>query len=171
NLDSDGLGSGGFGLAITVTATNVGDFDHIPAQPNRSVDAEANVVYDRSGGPHNGRVYLVYTDESPNESNDMDIFVRYSDNNGTPWTSPVRVNDDTGVNSQFLPMMALDQTTGNLAVAWYDARNAGLANVTTQIFASISTDGGQTFLPNKQVSVGSSDVTTASSTIDYGDYF
>src|SRR5262249_20426288 len=121
NLDANGLAAGGFGSRIKVTTTNVGGFDYIPAQPDRSVDAEANLVYDRSGGAHNGRVYLVYTDESPNESNNTDIFERYSDNNGTTWSAPLRVNDDTGTNSQFLPMIAVDQTTGNVAIAWYDA--------------------------------------------------
>ena len=34
----------------------------------------------------------------------------------------MRVNDDTTTNSQFLPKIALDPTTGKLAVVWYDAR-------------------------------------------------
>jgi hypothetical protein len=173
NLDADGLGSGGFGSSITVTATNVGDFDPIPPQPSRDIDAEANLAYDLSPGPHRGRVYLVYTDATAVGGKDTDIYVRFSDNDGTTWSPRVRVNDDTSGNSQFLPMIAVDQTTGNVAVAWYDSRNAGSADKTTQIFASISTDGGQTWLPNKQVSVGSSDVTASgvSSNIDYGDYF
>src|SRR5262249_52801867 len=46
NVDADGLGGNGFGSTITVTSTNVGPLDTIPAQPFRSIDAEANVVYD-----------------------------------------------------------------------------------------------------------------------------
>src|SRR5205085_2607047 len=97
NLDPDGLGPNGFRGATTVTSTNVGSFDYIPAQPNRSVDAEANLVYSPTG-----RVFLSYTDEYPDESDDMDIYTRYSDNNGTSWSNRVRVNDDGGTNSQFL---------------------------------------------------------------------
>src|ERR1043166_1698067 len=41
--DADGLGAGGFGPRITVTSTNVGGFDFIPAQSGRSIDAEAGV--------------------------------------------------------------------------------------------------------------------------------
>ncbi len=35
-LDADGLGAGGFGAATAATTTNVGGFDFIPAQPDRS---------------------------------------------------------------------------------------------------------------------------------------
>src|SRR6185436_168207 len=63
SVDPDGLGPMGFGAQISVTATNVGGFDTIPAQPQRTVDAESGLAWDRTGGTHNGRVYLVYTDE------------------------------------------------------------------------------------------------------------
>jgi hypothetical protein len=171
NLDPDGVGLGHMGPRFKITGTNVGGFDPIPAQPNRTVDAEPNLVYDRSGGTHNGRVYLVYTDAPAVGNKDLNNFVRFSDDNGKTWSAPVRVNDDTTKNSQFLPQIAVDQSTGNVAVAWYDARNAGKANTTAQIFATVSTDGGATFLPNVQVSSGTSNVTKANSGIDYGDFF
>src|SRR5262249_38260945 len=88
NIDPDGLGSQGFGPAITVTPTNVGGFDPIPPQPNRTVDSEANAYFDRSGGPHNGRAYLVYTDSPSVGSQATDIFVRISDDNGATWSNP-----------------------------------------------------------------------------------
>src|SRR5439155_7501093 len=40
NGDPDGLGPSGFGKRVFVTGTHVGGFDFIPAQPDRSVDAE-----------------------------------------------------------------------------------------------------------------------------------
>src|SRR6058998_131354 len=52
NLDPDGFGPAGFGDARAATATNVGGFDYIPPQALRSVDAEAGLAYDRSGGAH-----------------------------------------------------------------------------------------------------------------------
>src|SRR5262249_29619664 len=102
-LDPDGLGPAGFGQQFIVGVTNVCTFDAVPAQPNRTIDAETNLAWDRTGGAHNGRVYLVYVNETPDESNDTDIFVRFSDNDGATWSSPVRVNDDTVGNgkSQF----------------------------------------------------------------------
>jgi hypothetical protein len=170
NIDPDGLGPQGFGPAITVTPTNVGGFDPIPPQPNRTVDSEANAYFDRSGGPHNGRAYLVYTDAPSVGSQATDIFVRISDDNGATWSNPTRVTDDSSGNSHFNPQMAIDPTTGNVAIAWYDSRNAGAADQTAQIFATLSTDSGATWMPNIQVSAGTSNVTVANSGIDYGDY-
>src|SRR5204863_8222286 len=60
NLDADGLGAGSFGSTVTTTATQVGGFAPIPAQPQRDIDAEAGLAWDCSGGPHNGRLYLMY---------------------------------------------------------------------------------------------------------------
>src|SRR2546426_3517188 len=112
NVDPDGLGPAGFGDRVFVTETHVGGFDFIPPQPDRSVDAEPGLAWDRTGGTHYGRVYLVYTKEQANESDGMDIYVRYSDDGGTTWSAGVRVNDEHTTTSQFLPKIALDQTTG-----------------------------------------------------------
>lgn len=174
NFDSDGLGAGGFGGTINTTTTQVGSFAPLPAQPQRDVDSEAGLVWDSSGGPFNGRLYLVYTDRPSTGSADTDIYVRFSNNNGATWSSRVRVNDDTVGNgkSQFLPRIAIDQTSGNIAVSFYDCRNSP-GNNTTELWATISTDGGATFLPNVKVSAGVSSalVTAISSTgFDYGDY-
>jgi hypothetical protein len=122
-LDPDGLGAAGFGTPRLLAHSYVGGFDYIPAQPHRSVDAEANLAWDRSGGPHTGRLYAVWTQENGNESNDMDIEVQYSDDEGATWSPAVRVNDDSTANSQFMPSIALDQTTGNVGLSWYDARS------------------------------------------------
>ena len=180
NVDPDGVGPAGFGSSVFVTDTHVGGFDFIPAQPDRSVDAEPGLAWDRTGGPHNGRVYLVYTLEQPNESNNMDIYVRYSDDQGATWSSPVRVNDDQTTNSQFLPKISLDPTNGKLAVVWYDSRNDlgqggpgdtdGVPNDDAQFWGAFSTDGGQTFTPNLQISAGTSNSHDSGNAIDYGDY-
>jgi uncharacterized repeat protein (TIGR01451 family) len=187
NLDADGLGAGGFAPAVTATATNVGGFDFIPPQPERSVDAEAGLAYDRSGGPQDGRVYLVYTDEAPDESNDLDIFLRFSDNDGTTWSAPAQVNDDATTRSQFLPRVAVDQSSGDIAFSWHDSRlddgsgpNAndidGTPNNDAQLWGTFSIDGGATVIPNVRISAGTSDEDGAQppaaccADLDYGDY-
>jgi len=169
NTDADGLGAGAFGARVTITSTNVGGFDFIPAQNNRSIDAEAGLAWDRSGGVHNGRVYLVYTDETPDESNNTDIYVKFSDNNGTSWSASVKANDDATTRSQFLPRIAIDQTTGVIALSWMDARNSA-SNNTAELWGTISTDFGATFKPNVKISSGISNANTAGSGIDFGDY-
>jgi hypothetical protein len=171
NLNPTGVG-GTFGAQITIGTTNVGDFAPIPPQPDRDIDAETGLAWDRSGGPHNGRVYLVYTDRPSTSSADTDIYVRFSDDNGTTWSSPVRVNDDPVGNgkSQWFPRIALDQTTGNIAVSFYDCRNSP-GNNTVQLWATVSMDGGLTFLPNIKVSTGTTNGTVAAlGGFDLGDY-
>jgi hypothetical protein len=179
NTDGDGLGAGGFGAQVTVTNTNVAKFDFIPAQSGRSIDAEAGLAYDSSGGPNNGRLYMIYTDEQPDESNDTDVLLRTSNTNGATWSGPLQVNDDAGTNSQFLPHLGVDQTTGWLAATWYDSRNDtgggagdtnGIANDDAQFWGAFSTNGGASFLPNFQISAGTSNDNAALSGVDYGDY-
>ena len=180
NVDPDGLGPAGFGDRVFVTDTHVGGFDFIPPQPDRSVDAEPGLAWDRTGGPHNGRVYLVYTKEQQNESDDTDVYVRYSDDGGATWSGGVRVNDDRTTHSQFLPKISLDPTTGNLAVVWHDSRadagtggagdTDGVPNDDSQFWGAFSTDGGSSFTPNVQISAGTSNSADSGNGIDYGDY-
>jgi hypothetical protein len=179
-VDANGLAPGGFSDPRLLARSRVGGFDFIPAQPDRSVDAEVNLAWDRSGGPHNGRVYAVWTQESPNESNNLDIMLQYSDDNGATWTAPLRLNDDRTANSQFMSAIAVDQATGDVAVSWYDCRNDlgtggpgdtdGIPNDDAQIWATHSTDSGVTFAPNFRVSAGTFNAPDAQSFFDYGDY-
>lgn len=180
NEDADGLGPGGFGSRITVCQTNVGGFDYIPAQNRRSIDAESGLVWDRTGGPFNNRIYLIYTDETVNENNDTDIEVRTSDDDGHTWTAPVRVNDDPAqpIRSQFLPYIALDPTTGVVAAGWHDCRrDDGLTHGTNNVpnddaeyYASFSVDGGATWAPNFRLSDGFSNAQASGNGIDFGDF-
>jgi hypothetical protein len=179
-IDPDGLGPAGFNTPVFIAHSYVGGFDYIPAQPNRSIDAEANLAWDRSGGAHNGRVYEIWTQETPNESDNTDIMLQYSDDNGTTWSPAVRLNDDNTANSQYNPAIALDQTSGAVGVSWYDTRNDlgagssgdvdGVPNDDFQIWATDSTNGGATFAPNFRVSRGTSSAAVLGNFFDTGDY-
>ncbi len=171
-VNSDYTGTGaGFGADHLLAPTNVGGFDYIPAQPDRSIDAEPRLAFDRSGGITSGRLYAVYTDEIIDESNNTDIFLKYSNDLGTTWSSPVRVNDDSTTRSQFLPAIAVDQTNGNVGLSWLDARNSS-DNASVQLFATVSIDHGVTVKPNVQVAAGLSNQAGAdpnSNDLDFGD--
>ncbi|HVO79841.1 MAG TPA: sialidase family protein [Terriglobales bacterium] len=179
-LDPDGLGPQGFQPPQTLQMTNVGGFDYIPAQSGRSIDAEAGLVWDRTGGAHNGRLYLIYLSEEPQESNDTDVQLRFSDDNGATWSNSLRVNDDATTNSQFNPRISLDPTTGNVAIAWEDCRNDrgnhgpgdtnGVPNDDAMMYVTLSRNGGASFLPNKRLSAGASNDNDAANGVDYGDY-
>jgi len=179
-LDPDGLGPAGFGDPRLLARSRVGGFDYIPAQRGRSVDAEANLAWDKSGGSHNGRVYAIWTQENGNESDDTDVMFQYSDDNGATWSAAVRLNDDQTPNSQFNPAIAVDQTTGLVAISSSAARadlgsggpgdTDGVPNDDTQVWATYSRDGGATFAPNLRVSKGTSNADDTGSSFDYGDY-
>ncbi len=168
NLDADGIGPGAFAARTTITSTNVGGFDFIPAQPDRSVDAEPDLVWDASGGPFHGRLYLTYTEETAAENSNLEIMMRFSDNNGGSWSAAKRVNDDSTTRSQFLPRSSIDQTTGHIAFSWYDCRNDA-ANTLAEYWATASFDGGATFQPNIKLSTGKSTAVSGNGN-DYGDY-
>jgi len=178
--DADGTGPGGFGPAVTATTTNVGGFDFIPAQPKRSTDAEAGLAWDRSGGANDNRIYLAYLEEAPAESNDWDVMVRWSDNDGANWSAPVQVNDDAGTNTQMLSRIALDQTTGQIAMTWYDARGDtgggpsaadldGTANNDVTLFGSWS-DNGATWAANVAIADAPTSGYTTNGNQELGDY-
>lgn len=171
HTDPDGVGPLGFGAAVAATTTNVGGFDFIPAQDGRSVDAEASLEYDLSAGTFNGRLYLVYTEETVAENNDLDIMLRRSTDNGATWSAPVKLNDDATTRTQMLPSFDVDQTNGRLSVAWHDARNDA-GNNNTEYWGTSLAAGGTTVDPNFKISAGVSndDAAQGASGIDYGDY-
>ena len=69
---------------------------------------------------------------------------------------------------------------GEVAVAWYDARHDagnhgkgdtnGVPNDDISIYASLTRDGGDTFLSNRRLSQGVSNDDQANNGVDYGDY-
>jgi hypothetical protein len=159
------VGSARFGQPVLATASNVGTHTLLPAQPDHGINAGAALAWDR-GGAHAGRVYLAYVDRPAVASDDTDIFVRSSDDDGTTWGDPLRVNDDPSrfVRSKFNPALAVDQGTGNVAVTWYDAReddgspvlpyNDNVPNTEVRVYGTISYDGGLHFAPNVPISTG-----------------
>jgi hypothetical protein len=158
--DADGTGPGGYVTQSSV-ATNVGGFRPIPAQPSRTIDAQVALQYNSTGGARNGELYMLYTQASNNTTNDTNIVFRRSTDNGATFSSEIRLNDDVGNKSQFFGRLALDQTTGNLASVWYDARNSN-DNSMIELWGTVSTDGGTTWTPNFKISTGVTDGRSAS---------
>ncbi len=176
NIDADGLGPGPFGAAITATSTQVGGFHAVPPQNSRTIDAEAGLAFDIApGSPHNGRLYLVYTDE--NAFPDTKIMLRFSDTNGATWSAPQQVDNDPSARTQFLPRVASNALSGNVAICWHDARNSA-TNTTMQEFCTMFTRLTPTpvFFANAQVgdgvsnSNGSNPPVTGLADIQFGDY-
>jgi hypothetical protein len=180
--DADGLGPAGFDNPVFVARSRVGGFDYVAVQPNRSVDAEANLGFDRSDGPFRGRLYAIWTQEVKNESDNMDVLLQYSDDDGETWSDAVRLNDDDTTNSQVNPAIAVDPVTGFVGFSWYDARNDlgkggegdtdGIPNDDVQIWGTTSGPGGTSLVPNFRISAGTSNSSFdfTQSGFNFGDY-
>ena len=113
--------------------------------------------------PFQGRLYVAYAGRRGDTAGDnADVFLVTSDDGGTNWSDPLRVNDDLATQDgfteggadargttgrpQFQPNVAVDPTTGTLVVSYLDARyDASRARVATTLATSI--DGGATFGP------------------------
>ncbi len=101
------------------------------------------LMVDNSPGKFTGRLYMVWGDD---KLGDADVFMSYSDDAGTTWQTPKRVHSDVPNNgkSQYLPNVAIDQTSGHLIITYYD-RRWSKHNVFSDVYASLSTDGGESF--------------------------
>src|SRR2546426_365034 len=141
----------------------------IPAQPDRGIWMGLSADVDRSSSAHRGRIYVAFADQGTSHD-DTDIFVIFSDDHGARWSSRVRVNDDAANASQFFSWLDVDQSTGNVALSWYDTRNdVATGNDDVQYFMVYSKDGGVTWSRNLQVSDGSSNAHAAGG-FNLGDY-
>ncbi|MEI7662422.1 MAG: hypothetical protein WCK34_09500, partial [Bacteroidota bacterium] len=112
------------------------------------------IAADNSYGPNRGKMYVVYASNDPvGATGKPDIFCRASSDDGATWTAAVKVNDDpnTIANHQWHPAIWCDKQTGKLYVMWMDTRDTPTSD-SAMIYASYSTDGGQTFAANQKIS-------------------
>ena len=123
--------NGDFSPRRDIAIASLGILASVGPQPIRDTAPFPRLVADRSKSPFNGRFYCVYVDTKVKHSgNGFDIpadgqiiMLTWSDNGGVSWADPIQVNNDPkNPNSHFEASIALDQSTGNVAVAWYDAR-------------------------------------------------
>ena len=136
-------------------------------QDNRGIGPFGAVDVDNSGGSCDGTLYAVFGDTSSSAAT-ADIYVSRSTNGGSSWSSPVKVNDDATSRTQFHPFLVVDQSNGQVVVAWHDARNDS-GNDAVDFYTARSTDCGLSFQTNIQASAASSEFNNSS--ISYSDMF
>src|SRR5690606_35165000 len=59
------------------------------------------------------------------------------------WSSPMRINTDGPGKHQYMPWMAIDQTTGYIYIMYYDRRDHD--DDSTDVYLGWSTNGGGAF--------------------------
>jgi len=162
------------GGASWSTPVEVRDFNlvgfsnaHCPdAQDDRCIGPMGAIDVDNTGGSCDGYLYVTYGDYASDEDvNDTDVWVSRSTNDGASWSTPVKVNDDGLANrAQFHPFLWVDQSNGDVVVAWHDARNDS-GNDAIDYYVARSTNCGLSFETNVQASAASSEFNNA--TISY----
>ena len=100
---------------------------------------------DLSNGPHKGRLYLNWIDDRDPQSA-KENWISISDDKGKSWSSPIKVGTDTTGSDQFFTWMTIDQSTGYLYFVYYDRRNDHQKLNQTDVYLSVSRDGGKSFV-------------------------
>lgn len=98
------------------------------------------IAVDRSRGSMSGSVFIVWTDK---RQENADVWFTRSYNGGDNWTQPYKFGDDEGKKDQFLPRLAIDQTTGYVYVIYYDRKMYD--DDKADVVVAYSVDGGVTF--------------------------
>lgn len=110
------------------------------------VNSFPSMTVDNSHSPWRGSIYLVWANVNYpgiNSGNGTDIYMISSADSGSTWTEPMRINQDIPVpgKQHYFPWITCDPANGNLAVVFYDDRDAPAGQV--EAWVAVSTDGGQ----------------------------
>ncbi len=135
---------GGNTFGAPITAANI-----TGVYGNRGSRAwRVNSMQAAAAGPE-GNLYLTWLDDRNEATTGWDIYFTRSTNNGTTWSAPQKVNDDTQNRDQFEPAINV-APNGRVDIAWMDMRNDP-ANTLSDVYYSSSSDGGLTFSANQRV--------------------
>ncbi len=156
----NGSPNGNYGFGSSVSPGGVG--------PGISIAVDNTLG---SFSPYQGQFYVAYTgigiyNGLNSVKDDTDIFLLTSSDDGQTWNgapasstsalsiaTPTRINNDLptdgfseGDRAQFNPALAVDSSTGNLVVTYYDGRYDP-SRVRLIDSLTVSNDGGKTFTP------------------------
>lgn len=99
-------------------------------------------VVDNSNSPYSGTIYVNWTDQR-NGSDNTDVFLIKSTDEGSTWSEPIKVNQDKTKTHQFFTWMDVDPVTGYIYIVFYD--RSPYTNQLTDVTLAISKDGGASF--------------------------
>lgn len=170
--------------AVIVTTTFDAFDIGIPAMNNRRA-----LIY-TSGGAYRtatkDNVYVVWTDltgatgctSAANEPGSnvsstckTRIWFSRSTNGGTSWSTPVMINNQSSLNDQFNQALAVDESTGRVAIIYYDTV-ADSGRRKTHVYYQSSSDDGVTWSAPVQVTTAQTDESVSGADLgnQYGDY-
>ena len=177
-------GGASYGTPVRIVTTYDSYDIGVPSFNNRRV-----LVYVSGGAYRNGttnNVYALWADLSGNtgcttatsepgssvtSTCKTRVWFSRSTDGGATWSARVKINDQSGLNDQFNPFLAVDETNGHLGAIYYDTvSDAGRKKV--DIYYQLSTDHGATWQAPVKVTTAMTDETVsgADSGNQFGDY-
>jgi hypothetical protein len=116
------------------------------------VNSFPSMAVDVSNGIYKGNIYIVWANHGVpgvDTGNDIDVYLIRSTDQGSTWSSPIRVNQDpSGLGKEhFLSWISCDPVTGNLCAIYYDDRN--VSSIQCETWISYSYNAGDTWTDMK----------------------
>jgi hypothetical protein len=124
-----------YGIRVVNTGQARFNNTRAPSFPSTAVD--------RSTGPRRGWVYIAYSGDVSSAHTDADIYLHRSSDGGATWSSAIRVNTEAPGSQQWMPGLAVDQTSGRISLGYY-SMDTTVQYLTARYVAS-SEDGGDTW--------------------------
>jgi hypothetical protein len=99
------------------------------------------------------------------------VWFSRSTDGGATWSARTKLNNQSGLNDQFNPFLAVDETNGTIGAIYYDTV-ADPNRKKVDVYYQMSTDGGATWAAAVKVTTAMTDETasTADSGNQFGDY-
>jgi hypothetical protein len=167
-------------LVTTYDSYDIG----VPAFSSRRI-----LIYVSGGAYRNGttnNVYALWTDlsgdtgctaaanepgTSATSACKTRVWFSRSTDGGATWSARTKINNQSGLNDQFNPFLAVDETNGTIGAIYYDTV-ADPNRKKVDIYYQMSSDGGATWQPAVKVTTAMTDETIAGadSGNQFGDY-
>ncbi|MCD4697131.1 MAG: glycoside hydrolase, partial [Bacteroidales bacterium] len=120
-----------------------------PTGKNMRVNSFPSMAIDVSGGAYHGHQYIVWANvgvPGTNTGTNVSVYCMVSENGGTAWNTPVRVNTVASSDKcAFFPWITSDPVTGNLYCIFYDDRAFSTSSGDLETWMAYSNDGGTTW--------------------------
>ncbi len=173
-------GGATFGPRMLISDISSGAF-FPPAGYNRGNHNDFPRIAVAQSGPFAGRVYVAYQDSRIANggtqamtggfgNGDLDVYVRFSDDNGATWSvASLAAGGGDGL-IQFWPVVTV-QPDGDVVVTYNESMETGGTSL-VDVFIATSTDGGVTFGPPLRVTEVTTDwgATATNLVPNFGDY-
>ncbi|HEU5180142.1 MAG TPA: HYR domain-containing protein, partial [Candidatus Polarisedimenticolia bacterium] len=135
------LDNGATWSAATNTTTSFFTMDQVLG--NDRINTSPSLAVDNSGGPHQGTMYLVYTNN--NNADGGDVVLQKSTDSGLTFSVSILLSSRPGGDRpQWFPWVTVDKITGRVYVHYYDQGIATNGDLTQTTFL-YSDDGGATW--------------------------